>query len=65
MTALPYLAIFLAGALFTLSAQTVLMMWRNPTPPDGCHVVIRKGKRFVRKNPKAKQQQLPLVVPNE
>jgi hypothetical protein len=62
MTALPYLAIFLAGALFTLSAQAVLAMWRNPTPPEGHHLVIRKGKRFVRKNPKPKQL---VEVPNE
>jgi hypothetical protein len=62
MMAAAYFTIFLAGALFTLSAQAVLAMWRNPTPPDGCHVVIRKGKRFVRRNPKPKQL---VEVPNE
>jgi hypothetical protein len=56
MMAAAYFTIFLAGLLLTLAVQAVLAMWRNPTPPEGHHVVIRKGKRFVRRNPKAKQQ---------
>lgn len=54
MTALPYFILFLAGSLMTLAVQAVLAMWRNPTPPDGHHLVMRKGKRFVRRNPKPK-----------
>lgn len=59
MMAAAYFTIFLAGSLFTLSVQAVLMMWRNPAPPDGCHVVIRQGKRFVRSNPKPKAVEVP------
>ena len=54
MMAAAYLTIFFAGSLFTLSVQALLMMWRNPNPPEGHHLVIRKGKRFVRRNPKPK-----------
>jgi len=59
MTALPYFILFFAGSLMTLAVQAILMMWRNPAPPDGCHVVIRKGKRFVRRNPKPKAVEVP------
>ncbi len=52
MTALAYIALFLSGSLFALSVRAVIAMWRNPTPPEGHHLVNRGGKRFVRRNPK-------------
>lgn len=54
MTALIYITI---GVVLSLLAQFALSKLRKV--PSGHHVVTRKGKRFVRKNPK------PRVSSNE
>ncbi len=54
---LVYAVLFFAGSLFALGIQAVVAMWRNPKPPEGHHVVTRKGKRFVRRNPKPRGEQ--------